>query len=293
MTHLKGGEAMKKIGFIGAGKVACQMGKYFSENGIPVTGYTDISASSADEAATYTGTKVFGDTESLISCSDVIFISTPDDVIKSIWDEIKSMDIDRKMIGIFSGSLSTDLFSGAKDAGASVVSAHPMYAFSDRFSDYRKLHTASFTVEGDEDAVSFICELFKGLGHRVAVIDSAKKMRYHAAASIASNLMIGLYDISLSMLKDTGFSDEDAVSFLSPLVLGNISSALESSPAAALTGPIERGDTDTVRHHLEVLTSEERDVYLPLAKRLLMIAREKNPERDYSSMERLLLSTDL
>ena len=285
---------MKRVGFIGAGKVACQMGKYFSENGIPVTGYTDISVTSADEAATYTGTKAFGDDmEALIAESDVVFISTPDDVIKSVWDEIKSMDIKGKMIGIFSGSLSTDLFSGASDAGASVVSAHPMYAFSDRFSDYRKLHTASFTVEGDDDAVSFICEILESLGHRVAVIDSSKKMRYHAAASIASNLMIGLYDISLSMLKDAGFSDEDAVSFLSPLIQGNISSALRTSPAAALTGPIERGDTDTVRHHLEILTPEERGVYLPLAKRLLMIAREKNPERDYSSMENLLLSTDL
>ena len=279
---------MKKTGFIGAGKVACQMGKYFSENGIPVTGYTDISASSADEAATYTGTTAFRDNHSLIESSDVIFISTPDDVIGSVWDEIKTMDIKEKTIGIFSGSLSTDLFSGAKEAGASVVSAHPMYAFSDRFSDYRKLHTASFTLEGDDDAVAFMRGILEDLGHKVAVIDSSKKMRYHAAASIASNMMIGLYDISLSMLTDAGFSDVDAVAFLSPLVQGNIRTVLETSPADALTGPIERGDTETVRHHLEVLTSAEKDVYLPLAKRLLTIAKKKNPGRDYDSMEKLL-----
>ena len=279
---------MKKTGFIGAGKVACQMGRYLSENDIPVTGYTDICVSSADEAATYTGTMAYRDCASLIADSDVIFISTPDDVICRIWDEIKGLDIHGKIIGMFSGSLSTNLFSGAASTGASCVSVHPMFAFSDRFSDYRKLHTASFTVEGDDDAVLFMRELLEGLGHKVAVIDSDKKLRYHAAASVASNLMIGLYDMSLSMLEDAGFSDEDAVAFLYPLVTGNITAALDSSPEKALTGPIERGDIDTVRHHLEVLTDEEYDIYLPLAKRLVTIAKKKNPERDYSDMEALL-----
>ena len=279
---------MKSVGFIGAGKVACSMGKYLSEHRLTVTGYYDENPASADEAATFTGSRMFHDEEELVAASDCIFIATPDDVIITVWNKIKSMDIRGKIIGIFSGSLSSELFSGIETTGASGISIHPMYAFSDRFSDYRQLHTARLTMEGASDAVEFFRELFERLGHTVSVIDSGAKMRYHAAASVASNLMVGLYEMSLSMLTDCGFSEEEAGVFLSPLIEKNVSAMLEKGPQIALTGPVERGDTETVRHHLEVLTPEERAVYLPLARRLTQIAKRKNPGRDYRSLEELL-----
>ena len=279
---------MKKVGFIGAGKVACSMGKYFSEHGIPVTGYYDSNPDSADDAATFTGSRVFTDEEELVAASDCLFIATPDDVIVTVWNKIKTMDIREKIIGIFSGSLSSGLFSGIDLTGASGISIHPMYAFSDRFSDYRQLHTASFTMEGEESGVAFFRALFEEWGHTVSVIDSDKKTRYHAAASVASNLMVGLYEMSLSMLTDCGFTAEEAGAFLSPLIEKNTAAMLEKGPEAALTGPVERGDVDTVRHHMKVLTPEERKVYIPLAKRLTAIAARKNPERDYRDMEELL-----
>lgn len=302
MSHpLQGGEAMKSIGFIGAGKVSFSMGKYLSLHEIPVTGYYDVNPASADEAATFTDSRRFPDEKELIAASDCIFIATPDDAIITVWNTIKTMDIKNRIIGIFSGSLSSSLFSGIGMTGAAGISIHPMYAFSDKFSDYRQLHTAKLTMEGESSAVAYFRELFETLGHTVSVIDSATspsdgterdistlKMRYHCAASVASNLMIGLYEMSLSMLTDCGFSEEEAGSFLSPLIEKNVSAMLTTGPEKALTGPIERGDTETVKHHLEVMTPEERAVYLPLARRLTEIAKRKNPERDYRSMEELI-----
>lgn len=281
---------MKKVGFIGAGKVACSMGKYLSEKDVTVTGYYDTNRESADEAATFVETCATGSISEIVASSDVIFIATPDDVIASVWEKIKTMDINEKIIGIFSGSLSSMLFQGIETTGATGVSIHPMFAFSDKFSDYRQLHTAMLTMEGDESAVDYMRALFEGLGHRVFVIDREKKMRYHAAASVASNLMVGLYGMSLSMLSDCGFSDEDAVGILTPLIEKNTSSMIKNGPVAALTGPIERGDSETVRHHIEVMTSEEKAVYIPLAERLLDIATIKNPERDYEPMRQILAS---
>ena len=280
---------MKKVGFIGAGKVACSMGKYLSESGVPVTGYYDTKDESANEAATFTKTGAFTDISEVIGSSDVIFIATPDDVISSVWEKIRTMDISGKIIGIFSGSLSSMLFHGIETYGATGVSIHPMYAFSDRFSDYRQLHTAMLTMEGDESAVEYMRTLFEGLGHRVFVMDREKKMRYHAAASVASNLAVGLYDMSLSMLCDCGFSEEEAQALLTPLVEKNTSSMLKNGPVSALTGPIERGDVQTVRHHLEVMTPEEKAVYIPLGLRLLDIATIKNPGRDYEPIRQILV----
>ena len=279
---------MQNVGFIGAGKVACSMGRYLADRGIRVTGYYDTSELSADEAATFTSSEAFTDESAVIAASDVIFIATPDDVIASVWKKIRTMDISGKVIGIFSGSLSSHLFSGIETTGATGLSIHPMFAFSDRFSDYRELHNARFTMEGDSSAVAALRKCFEEWGHTVSVIDSDKKLRYHAAASAASNLMVGLYDMSRAMLMDCGFSEEEAGEFLSPLIQKNVSAMLADGPVKALTGPIERGDTETVRHHLEVLTPEERAVYLPLAERLIGIAAKKNPERSYEAMRELL-----
>ncbi len=279
---------MKKVGFVGAGKVACSMGKYLSERGVPVTGYYDIDGKIADEAATFTETLAFTDVDQVIAGSDVIFIATPDDVIASVWKKIKTMDIEGKIIGIFSGSLSSMLFQGIEPTGATGVSIHPMFAFSDKFYDYRKLHTAMFTMEGDESAVSDLRALFEGFGHKVFVIDREKKMRYHAAASVASNLAVGLYDMSVSMLTDSGFSADEASELLGPLMRKNTEAMLASGPVDALTGPIERGDVETVKHHLEAMTPEEREVYIPLARRLIDIATSKNPDRDYKPMRQIL-----
>lgn len=103
-----------------------------------------------------------------------------------------------------------------------------------------------------------------------------------------SNLMIGLYEMSIQMLMDCGFSREDAVELTTPLVQNNIKALLHSSPEEALTGPIERGDTETVKKHLSVLTEAEKEVYLRLGEMVLEIAGRKNPERDYQTMIQLL-----
>jgi hypothetical protein len=48
----------------------------------------------------------------------------------------------------------------------------------------------------------------------------------------------------------------------------------------------------TVKHHLEVMTPEEKEIYIPLAKRLLDIAAIKNPDRDYKPVRRILMDSD-
>ena len=163
-----------------------------------------------------------------------------------------------------------------------------MYAFSSKFTSYEQLNHVIFTAEGDSHALSVVGDIFRKAGNKVCVMESAKKTRYHASASMISNLMIGLYEMSIQMLMDCGFSREDAVELTTPLVQNNIKALLHSSPEEALTGPIERGDTETVKKHLSVLTEAEKEVYLRLGEMVLEIAGRKNPERDYQTMVQLL-----
>ena len=126
------------IGIIGAGKVGCSIGKYLVDSGISVKGYYSKTRENAAAAAAFTGTEVFENVGDIVSASDTLFITTPDDRIGDVWDCIAKYNIEEKIVCHFSGSLSSVVFSGIEEKGASGCSIHPMLAFSDRFSSYRQ-----------------------------------------------------------------------------------------------------------------------------------------------------------
>ena len=177
--------------------------------------------------------------------------------------------------------------------GFYACSFHPMYAFSDKFTSYKQLNQVMFTAEGDKEALAELCPLLERLGNPVFVIKGKKKERYHAAASLISNMMIGLYQMGIDMLVDCGFSETEARSLVKPLVEGNIQHLLGTSPEQALTGPIERGDVETIKKHLAQLTDREHQVYIGLGRTLTEVAERKNPHKDYAVIEELLRADEV
>ena len=225
-----------RIGIIGAGKVGTTLGKYLSIHGKNVTGFYSRTHESADEAATFAETETYSSLCKLVEKSDVIFITTPDGVIHQVWGELLHQDISNRIICHFSGSLSSHVFSGREEAGASGISMHPMYAFSDKFHSYEQFHTAYLTLEGDPEAVAVMKPMWEAIGHHVLTLKAEDKIKYHAAAAMASNEMLGLMQASLDILSECGFSEKDSMALLTPLVQGNIASMLEKGCVNALTG---------------------------------------------------------
>lgn len=277
-----------RIGIIGAGKVGTTLGKYLSIHGVDVTGFYSRTQESADEAATFAETETYSSLFKLVEENDVIFITTPDGVISQVWEELLQQDISNRMICHFSGSLSSHVFSGREEAGAFGISMHPMYAFSDKFHSYEQFHTAYLTLEGDPEAVAVMKPMWEELGHHVLTLKAQDKIKYHAAAAMASNEMLGLMQASLDVLSECGFSEEDSMALLTPLVQGNIASMLENGCVNALTGPVERGDTQTVRKHLQALEgSEAGRIYQSLGSTMVKLAKRRNPDRDYALIRKL------
>ena len=275
-----------KIGLIGAGKVGFSMGKYLIERGVEVSGYYSSRSESAKEAAIFTKTRYYESIKAIVEASDTLFLTVPDGKIREVYSEIIQTDIKDKCLVHLSGALSSEVFSGIHERGAKGFSIHPICAVSDKLTGYRDLSKAYFTIEGN-DAETFV-ELFCSLGNHVEVISAEHKVKYHAAAVFASNLMVGLYDFATGMLKDCGLSQEFSKDALLPLFLGNAENIKEHGGVQALTGPVERADEATVRKHLETLTKEERDVYCLLSQRLVEIAKQKNPDRNYEAVRWLL-----
>lgn len=284
-----------KIGFIGAGKVGCTLGKYFTVSEgckgtgstgpcFEVTGYYSKTAESARKAAEFTDTEFFSSLEQLVKVSDAIFLTVPDGAIKDVWEQIKAYDLTDKVICHTSGAMSSDVFEGIAAKGAYGYSIHPLFAVFSRLESYKDISRSFITVEGHEKYQDFFVDAFRAMGHKVAVIHADQKTRYHAAAVYASNLVVGLVGCAQEILVSCGFEPEDAGTALMPLFMNNCENIEANGVYDALTGPIERNDIGTITKHLDSLSGNEEDVYVALSREVLKIAKVKNPERDYGHL---------
>lgn len=278
------------IGFIGAGKVGFSLGQFFAHGGLPMTGYYSRHRDSAQEAAERTGTRQFASPEALVRASDAIFLTVPDGAISAVYEKLRQFDLTGKQLCHCSGAISAqEAFPGAEELGAELYSIHPLFPVSDKYVAWRELTGAFFCIEGVGTHLDWWAETLAGLGAQVRRLPSAGKARYHAACTVASNLMCALAQVSVDLLGSCGFSQPEALAALAPLMRANLDHILHDGPQVALTGPVERGDASTVARHLACLPEERtRRLYAAASGLLVDLAQKKHPETDYQPVKTLL-----
>jgi len=294
-----------KIGIIGAGKVGVSISKYLKINNFDISGFYSRRIESAKAAAQFVGSKYFENQDELVDTSDIIFVAVQDDNIKSVWESICPR-AGGKIVSHFSGVYSSEIFEQHEKYNAKCCSIHPMFAFSDKYNSYKELDKVNFVMEGDEKALDIMKDILNKTGNKVHIINTAAKAKYHAAAALASNHMIALFRQSSYLLMECGFDKMSAEEILKPLVAGNIESLLKKGCEDALTGPIIRNDVNTVSLHLDALKlnsqNSESDIsnevytkskaiydsYIATAITLLDIAKNSNPEIDYTELCKIL-----
>ena len=284
---------MMDIGFIGAGKVGCSLGRFFKDSGLELTGYYSRQEEKAKEACEFTKSRHYKTIKELVSDSDVIFLTVTDGAISSVFEQIKQFDINGKMICHCSGAMTaSEAFPGIDECGALGYSIHPLFPVSSRFEAYKELRDAFFCIEGDSRKIKVWEDTLKNIGVRVRQIDGKNKIKYHAACAIASNLMCALVQESVDLLGVCGFDAREALEALKTLSLNNLSHILSEGPREALTGPVERNDVSTVLKHLNSFDSEsEKKMYSELSLKLVDMASKKHPDRDYSDLKNTLSFT--
>ena len=257
------------------------LGKYFTEKGIDVSGFYSRNSDSSKEAAKFTKTKYYETLEEIIQNSDTLFLTVPDGSICEVYSEIIKSDINGKCLVHCSGAISSEVFFGISEKGAKGCSVHPICAVSDKFEGYKALSKAYFTAEGEAEG---LVQLLRNCGNNVELISPESKVKYHASAVFASNLVIGLYNIATELLQECGLSESFSVNALKPLFLGNSERVVSDGAVNALTGPVERADDVTVGKHLALLDGDSMEIYRMLSRHLVDIAERKNPHRDYSGL---------
>lgn len=277
-----------KVGFIGAGKVGCTLGKYLCVNGIKITGYYSKSEDSSKAASIFTSSKQYLNLKEFINDSDTIFITTPDRSISFVWNQIKEFSIQNKLICHCSGSLSSNIFNDIDKYGAYGYSIHPMFAISDKYNSYKNLKEAFITIEGSNKYIKDLECLFSKMNNKVLILKNQDKRAYHLANVMASNLVIGLINNANRYLQMYGFDNKQSIDALYELINFNIRNIKEKGLVESLTGPVERNDVETVKKHYEVLLQDDREMYRILSKELLELAKQKNKNKDYKNLELFL-----
>ena len=286
-----------KVGFIGAGKVGCSLGMLFHISKIDVVWFYSSTFASAEHIANVTETNAYRNIADLVEASDTIFVTVPDGQIALVWEEIKKLPIKGKNICHCSGSLSSDVFVDGEKLGASVFSIHPMCAVSNKIDSFIPMQSAYFTIEGSSKRQRSIQSLLKKTDLKYSIISKEQKALYHLSSVMVSNMVLCLFSIGTELLEESGFSSRHVVEALEPLFLGNVKNILRNGIKDSLTGPIERNDVSTVLKHLEALdninTKDHRqdkykELYKILSLKLVEIAKEKHPDRDYDKLTKEL-----
>lgn len=277
------------IGFIGAGRVGCTLGRYFYEKNLVLSGYFSHCYEHACEAAVFTHSKSYQTMKALAAESDILFLTVTDASIYEVYLQLKDCELTDKILCHCSGALSAEIFKEIASVGAYGYSIHPAFAIHAKEHSYQELSKAFFTIEGNAEKMPVIEALFRKLGNPYQIIRAEDKSRYHASLVLSSNLVIGLYHIALELLKECGFHDSNGAEVLNPLFLNNAENICHAGCVYALTGPIDRNDIATVQGHLSAIDSEAtRELYQLLSKELVRIAKQKYPERDYNELEMIL-----
>lgn len=286
-----------KIGFIGAGKMGFTLGKHLTEYekthtdaGFRVMGYYSQNPDSAMEAARFTDTNYYENTEKLIEVCDAIFLTVPDGQIQTVCDRLaqSTTALTGKALIHTSGALSSRVFSGMGDR-VSGYSLHPIYAVNSKTDSYLHFQDCFMTIEGTGAYTEPLITLFQTLGHTVKRISEEHKAKYHASAVFASNLVIGLYAMGTDLLTDCGFSPEEAECALLPLFANNADNIKRVGMQKALTGPVSRCDIKTVEQHLNTLDGDAETVYRCLSKRLIPLAcSDEAMDEGYISLLQIL-----
>ena len=205
----------------------------------------------------------------------VVILAVPDDAVTSLAAELaaeRAVGADHTVPHL-SGLLDRRALSPLTDTGAALGSFHPLQTIADPAAAREWLAGAYAGLEGDGRAVEVGSRLAEALGMVPVELSAAGKAAYHAGAAIVANYTTALFAVAERLAREAGVPAESAARLYLPLLRGT-SANLDAGPVAALTGPVRRGDAQTVRAHLAVLRGTDAQLYRMLGAEALRLARQ-------------------
>jgi predicted short-subunit dehydrogenase-like oxidoreductase (DUF2520 family) len=194
------------------------------------------------------------DKPSVVSRScELLLLTVPDDMLHNVVSMLAASGAIREgqHVAHTSGRHGLSVLQPAADLGAHVVALHPAMTFTGTELDLSRLPGCSFGVTADQPAaVALVQTIVADLGGRLVWVPEDKRTLYHAGLAHGANHLVTLVSQAMGLLRESGATDPAAT--LRPLLTAALDNALNMGDDA-LTGPIVRGDVETVRAHLAAI----------------------------------------
>jgi predicted short-subunit dehydrogenase-like oxidoreductase (DUF2520 family) len=178
--------------------------------------------------------------------ADIALIAVRDDAIVEVVERLPGLMTEVAVAAHLSGFVPATALNPLKEDQVAVGGFHPLQSLPDAERGARALRGAFAGIGGDPLAVDALTHLAGSLGMTPFRLEDAARPAYHAAAAAASNFVVTALAISADLCWSAGVDPKVS----RPLVERAVANAFDSGPASALTGPISRGDIDTVIGHL-------------------------------------------
>ncbi|MEU7986791.1 Rossmann-like and DUF2520 domain-containing protein [Streptosporangium canum] len=255
------------VGVVGAGRVGSALGAALARAGHRVVAASGVSDSSRERAAERLGL-IPTRPEDVVSKSDLILLTVPDDVLPDLVSGLvgTGADLRGKLVAHTSGAYGLAVLNPAIKAGALPLALHPVMTFTGKDDDLRRLVGISYGVTAPDPLRPVAEALVIEMEGEPVWIEDEDRALYHAALAGAANHMVTLVAESSELLEKIGV--EQPGRMLGPLLGAALENVLRLG-IAGLTGPVVRGDAGTVRKHVDALilaAPEAADAYVALAR---------------------------
>ena len=245
--------AQLRIGFVGAGRLACALAWSLAGRGLSVTAVHSLYAADAEKLATPIEGCVFAASpQAVVDGCDLVFVTTPDGAIEATAAEARW----RAGVAAVHCSGVTDVaaLDSAKRDGAMTGGFHPMQTFGDPAAAARSLPGCTITIEAEEPLNGVLVAIAQTLECRVNRLPPGMRGRYHAAAGYTSQFINALFAEGAKIWQSWGATEEDAVRALLPLARGTLESIASAGLADGMPGPVSRGDVGSIEKHVAALS---------------------------------------
>lgn len=215
----------------------------------------------------------------------VVWFCVPDrEIRKAAQSVAERLDWRGRIALHSSGALTSDELNALRERGAAVASVHPLMTFV-RNSQPRLLGVP-FAIEGDRRAVRVARQFVKEVRGRAYSIRKKDKAAYHAWGTFVSPLLTSLMAVSQQVARSAGVPQKQARARMTPILRQTVENYAAFGGAAGFSGPIVRGDVETVQRHWRVLRSvpAAREVY----RALLLAALQYLPAKNHAQLRRVV-----
>ncbi len=256
------------VGVVGAGRVGAVLAAALRSAGHEISAVAGESAASRTRIETLLpGVRVDKPTAVARSC-DLLLLTVPDDMLGNVVSMLSASGAIRpgQRVVHTSGKHGLAVLEPATRLGAQGLAMHPAMTFTGTDLDLDRLPGCVYGVTATAETLGLAETLVADLGGRMVRVAEERRTLYHAGLAHGANHLVTLVSQAMDLLRASG--SDDPAGTLRPLLTAALDNALTYGDAA-LTGPIVRGDVETVRAHVADIAAtspETLESYVVMAR---------------------------